>query len=76
MFAVYVVHIKALKKGWNHGLVLKRVHRVIKFNEKAWLKPYIDMSTKFRKEEKKTNLKKIFWSQWMIQFLEKQCKKK
>ena len=33
----YVVDIKAL----NHGLILRKVHRVIQFNQKAWLKPYI-----------------------------------
>ena len=45
----YVVHIKALKQALNHGLVLKRVHRVIQFNQKVWLKPYIGMITKSRK---------------------------
>ena len=49
----YVVHIKALKQGVNHGLILKKVHRVIQFNQKAWLKPYIDMNTKLRTEAKK-----------------------
>ena len=49
----YVVHIKALKQGLNHGLILKKVHRVIQFNQKAWLKPYIDMNTKLRTEAKK-----------------------
>ena len=29
----------------NHGLVLKKVHRVITFNQNAWLKPYIDMNS-------------------------------
>ena len=48
----YVVHIRALKQVLNHGLVLKRVHRVIQFNQEAWLKPYIDMNTKSRKEAK------------------------
>ena len=48
----YVVHIKALKQALNHGLILKQVHRVIQFNQKAWLKPYIDMNTELRKEAK------------------------
>ena len=28
------------------------MHRVIQFNQKAWLKPYIDMDTKLTKEAK------------------------
>ena len=32
------IHIKSSKQALNHGLVLKKVHRVIKFNQKAWLK--------------------------------------
>ena len=45
-----VIHIRALKQALNHGLVLKYVHRVIKFNQEAWLKAYID--TKLRTEAK------------------------
>ena len=41
----YLIHIEFLKKELNHGLVLKKVSRVIKFNQKAWPKPYIDMNT-------------------------------
>ena len=48
----YVIHIRALKQALNHGLILKRVHRVIQFNQEAWLKSYIDMNTKLRKEPK------------------------
>ena len=46
------MHIRALKQALNHGLVLRKVHRVIKFNQEAWLKPYIDMNTKLRREAK------------------------
>ena len=48
----YVVDIKALKQELNHGLILKKVPRVIPFNQKAWLKPYIDLNTELRKEAK------------------------
>ena len=46
----YVVHINVLKQALNHGLVLKKVHRVIQFNKKDWLKPYIDLNTKLRQK--------------------------
>ena len=48
----YAIHIRNLKQALNHGLILKKVHRVIKFNKKAWLKPYIDMNTKLRQKNK------------------------
>ena len=44
----------------NYKLILKKVHRVIKFNEKAWLKPYIDMNTKLR-QKAKNNVEKDFF---------------
>ena len=47
-----VVHIRSLKQALNHGLILKKVHRVIQFNQKAWLKTYIDMNTELRKQAK------------------------
>ena len=56
----YVVHIKALKQALNHGLILQNVHRVIKCNQGAWLKPYIDMNTKKRMEAKNEFEKKFF----------------
>ena len=35
----YVIDIRALKKALNNVLILKEVHRVIQFNQEAWLKP-------------------------------------
>ena len=54
------MHIKVLKQALNHRLVLKKVHRVIQFNQKDWLKPYIDMNTKLRKEAKNDFEKDFF----------------
>ena len=54
----YVVHIRALKQASNHGLILKKVYKIIHFNKEEWLKPYIDMNTKLRTEAKMI-LKKI-----------------
>ena len=45
----YVVHINLLKQSLNHGLKLKKIHRIIEFNQVARLKPYIDMNTELRK---------------------------
>ena len=43
----YVTHIK---KALNQGLVLKKIHKVIKFNQNAWLIPYIYVNTDLRKK--------------------------
>ena len=56
----YVVHIKSLKQALNHGLKLKGIHRIIEFNQKAWLKPYIDMNTELRKLAKDDFEKGLF----------------
>ena len=65
---VYNVHdkkklcfqITVLKQALNHGQILKKVHRVIQFNQKAWLKPFIDMNTKLKKRSKSW-----FWKRFL-----------
>ena len=54
------MHIRALKQALNHGLILKKVHKVIQFNQKAWLKPYIDMNAKLRTDAKNDFEKDFF----------------
>ena len=56
----YVVHIRMLKYALNHGLILKKVHSAIHFNQEAWLKPYIDTNTELRKEAKNEFEKDFF----------------
>ena len=54
------MHIKSLKQALNYGLKLKKVHRIIEFNQEAWLKPYIDINTELRKLAK-NDFKKDFF---------------
>ena len=56
----YVAHINTLKQALNHGLKLKRIHRVIEFNQNEWLKPYIGMNTELRKKAKNDFEKYLF----------------
>ena len=56
----YVVHIRSLKQALNHGLILRKVHKVIQFNQELGLQEYIDMNTELRKEAK-NNFEKDFF---------------
>ena len=42
----YVVHIRSLNQALEYGMILKKVHKVIQFNQEAWLKEYIVINTK------------------------------
>ena len=66
----HVIHIRNLKRALNHGLVLTKVHRVIKFNQKAWLKSYIDMNTELRKKAK-NDFEKYFFKSTKNEVFEK-----
>lgn len=46
----YVVHYRVLKFYLEQGLKLKKVHRVITFNQKAWMKEFINFNTNKRKQ--------------------------
>ena len=46
----YIVHINVLKQALDHGMKLKKVHRIIEFEQEAWLKKYIDVNTELRKK--------------------------
>ncbi|XP_044578974.1 uncharacterized protein LOC123261446 [Cotesia glomerata] len=49
----YVIHYKNLEQCLQLGMKLVKVHRVLKFAQSAWLKPYIDKNTECR--QKATN---------------------
>ena len=56
----YIVHIKSLRQALNHELKFKKVHKVIEFNQEAWLKPYIETNTELRKLAKNDFEKDLF----------------
>ena len=56
----YVILIKNLKQALNNGLVLKNVHRNIKFNQNGWLKTNTVMNTDLRKKKSKNDFEFFF----------------
>lgn len=56
----YPIHYRNLKHCISHGLVLRKVHRILSFEQDPWLKKYIDINTEHRKQAKSTFEKNFF----------------
>ena len=46
----YILHINVLKQALDDGLKLRKVHRIIEFEQEAWLKEYIDVNMELKKK--------------------------
>ena len=44
----YVIHKRNLKEASNHGLIVKKLQRVKKFNQETWLKSYTELRNWFQ----------------------------
>ena len=69
-----MVHIKLLQQALNHGLKLKKVHRVNEFEQSDWMKKYIILNIELRKKKQVMILRKISSKLCAMQFLAKQCR--
>jgi hypothetical protein len=56
----YCIHYRNLKYIVGLGVEIKKVHNIVSFKQKAWLKPYIDFNTEMRKEAKNDFEKDFF----------------
>ena len=56
----YCIHYRNLKYLVNLGVEIKKVHNIVSFKQKAWLKKYIDFNTEMRKEAKNDFEKDFF----------------
>lgn len=56
----YVCHVRNLQQALSHGLILKKVHRVMSFEQGYWMKDFISFNTEKRKEAKSSFEKDFF----------------
>ena len=56
----YIVHYDILKYYISLGIKVTKIHSIISFNHKAWLKPYIDFNTEMRTKTD-NDFEKDFW---------------
>ena len=56
----YVIHYRYLKLALAHGLVIKKVHRILEFRQEPWLKSFIEMNTELRKNAANEFEKNLF----------------
>ena len=48
----YNIHYRNLRQALNHGLILRKIHRIVRFKQSTWLKTYIHLNSDMRRGAK------------------------
>lgn len=56
----YIIHYRTLQTYLKMGVEIKKLHKILRFNQSKWLKAYIDNNTAMRNIAK-SDFEKNFW---------------
>lgn len=56
----YILHYKNLQQSLKAGLILKKIHRILAFDQEKWLESYIRLNTRLRTEATDSFSKELF----------------
>lgn len=56
----YVLHYKNLQLYLRLGMKLKKIHRILEFQQEAFMKPYVEFNTQMRQKAKSTFQKNFY----------------